>query len=81
VTVSVIRELMSRLLSLQRLTFARILEELNAWLQRKEESRIYWWLEETGEYPPRRGEEPATTARRIEIEPATDPPEGVPLAT
>lgn len=81
-TVSVVRELMSRLLSLQRLTFDSILSELNEWLKRKEMARIYWWLAETGHYPPRRVEEPATTARRIEVEPAaTNPPSGVPPAT
>jgi len=55
-TVSVLREVFSRVLALERLTLGTIVRELNATLRRTEEARIYHWIENTGKYPPRRME-------------------------
>jgi SRSO17 transposase len=55
-TVSVLREVFSRVLALGRLTLAGIVEELNETLRRTEEARIYHWIAKTGKYPPRRTE-------------------------
>jgi SRSO17 transposase len=55
-TVSVLREVFTRVLALGRLTLAVIVGELNATLRRTEEARIYHWVENTGGYPPRRME-------------------------
>jgi len=53
-TVSVLREVFSRVLALGRLTREAIVRELNETLRRTEEARIYHWMENTGKYPPRR---------------------------
>jgi SRSO17 transposase len=53
-TVSVLREVFSRVLALGRLTLAEIVREMNEVLRRTEEARIYHWMKNTGEYPPRR---------------------------
>jgi hypothetical protein len=53
-TVSMMREVFSRLIALARLTLAGVVGELNATLRRKEEARIYHWQQRTGAYPPRR---------------------------
>lgn len=55
-TASVLREVFTRVLALGRLTLAGIVEELNATLRRTEEARIYHWVKNTGESPPRRTE-------------------------
>jgi SRSO17 transposase len=53
-TVSVLREVFSRVLALGRLTLGEIVREMNEVLRRTEEARIYHWIANTGEYPPRR---------------------------
>jgi hypothetical protein len=53
-TVSVLREVFSRVIALDRLTLEGIVRELNEVLRRKEEARIYHWIANTGQYPPRR---------------------------
>jgi SRSO17 transposase len=53
-TVSVLREVFSRVLVLGRVTLETIVRELNATLRRTEEARIYHWMKNTGKYPPRR---------------------------
>jgi SRSO17 transposase len=53
-TVSVLREVFSRVLALGRLTLAGIVRELNEVLRRTEKARIYHWIKNTGKYPPRR---------------------------
>jgi SRSO17 transposase len=53
-TVSVLREVFSRVIALGHLTWEGIVRELNEVLQRKEEARIYHWITNTGKYPPRR---------------------------
>jgi SRSO17 transposase len=53
-TVSVLREVFSRVLALGRLTLAEIVREMNEVLRRTEEARIYHWVKNTGDYPPRR---------------------------
>ena len=53
-TVSVLREVFSRVLALGRLTLEGIVQELNETLRRTEEARIYHWMANTGKYPPRR---------------------------
>jgi SRSO17 transposase len=53
-TVSVLREVFSRVLALGRLTLGEIVREMNEVLRRTEEARIYHWMANTGEYPPRR---------------------------
>jgi len=53
-TVSVLREVFSRVLALGRLTREGIVRELNETLRRTEEARIYHWMKNTGKYPPRR---------------------------
>jgi SRSO17 transposase len=72
-TVSVLREAMSRLLVLQTLTREGIVRELNETLRRKEEARIYHYYHATGRYPPRRTEAADDPA---DAEPASsrDPP-------
>jgi SRSO17 transposase len=55
-TVSLVREVFSRVLALWQLSLEEIVRELNATLRRKEEARIYHWFENTGKYPPRRTE-------------------------
>lgn len=77
--MSAVRELMSRLINLQQLTFAKILAEINALMQRTEEARIYAWLAQTGGYPPRRELTAESTARVVVIKLTTDPPAVVPL--
>jgi len=51
-TVSVLRELFSRVLALERLTLADIVREMNEALRRTEEARIYHWMANVGKYPP-----------------------------
>src|SRR5205823_6511472 len=53
-TVSVLREVFSRVLALGRLTLEDIVREMNEVLRRTEEARIYHWMANTGTYPPRR---------------------------
>lgn len=53
-TVSVLREVFSRVFALERLTLEGIVRELNEVLRRTEEARIYHWMANTGKYPPRR---------------------------
>jgi SRSO17 transposase len=53
-TVSVLREVFSRVIALERLSLEEIVGELNEVLRRKEETRIYHWIANTGNYPPRR---------------------------
>ena len=53
-TVSVLREVFSRVLALGQLTREGIVRELNEVLRRTEEARIYHWVANTGKYPPRR---------------------------
>jgi SRSO17 transposase len=53
-TVSVLREVFSRVLALGRLTLPGIVRELNETLRRTEEARIYHWVANTGKFPPRR---------------------------
>lgn len=53
-TVSVLREVFSRVLALGRVTLETIVRELNETLRRTEEARIYQWVASTGKYPPRR---------------------------
>jgi len=53
-TVSVLREVFSRVLALGRLTLEGIVREMNEVLRRTEEARIYHWVANTGKYPPRR---------------------------
>jgi hypothetical protein len=52
-TISVLREAFSRIITLRHLTLQGIVRELNETLRRKEESRIYHWHTRTGHYPPR----------------------------
>lgn len=73
-TVSVLREAFSRLLALSHLTLPGIVRELNATMRRTEEARIYHWVNNVEEYPPRRTRESATTARQIESQEAPNPP-------
>jgi SRSO17 transposase len=53
-TVSVLREVFSRVLALGRLTLEEIVREMNEVLRRTEEARIYHWVANTDKYPPRR---------------------------
>jgi SRSO17 transposase len=53
-TVSVLREVFSRVLALGRLSREDIVREMNEVLRRTEEARIYHWVANTGQYPPRR---------------------------
>jgi len=64
ITVSILREAFSRILTLWRLTLDGIVREMNATLRRKEEARIYHYMANTGHYPPRRamGEQNPTSA-------------------
>jgi SRSO17 transposase len=66
-TVSVLREVFSRVLALGRLTLAGIVREMNETLRRTEEARIYHWVANTGQYPPRRPvpSEPIVTATEV----------------
>jgi SRSO17 transposase len=71
-SVSVLREVFTRVLALGRMTLAGMVEELNATLRRTEEARIYHWVKNTGEYPPRRME---PSEPRVVVEVArSDPP-------
>jgi hypothetical protein len=72
-TVSVLREACSRVLALLRLSLAGIVRELNATLQRTEESRIYAWLRSAGVYPPRRCARPALGGTATLV-PTDEPP-------
>jgi SRSO17 transposase len=74
-SVSVLREVFSRVLSLRRVTLTSIVRELNETLRRTEEMRIYHWVENTGQYPPRRtvatvGHQPLVTVADIEDSPS-----------
>jgi hypothetical protein len=53
-TISVLREVFSRVIALGHLTLEGIVQELNEVLRRKEEARIYAWVANAGKYPPRR---------------------------
>jgi SRSO17 transposase len=53
-TVSVLREVFSRVLALRRATLEDIVREMNEVLRRTEEARIYHWMANVGKYPPRR---------------------------
>jgi SRSO17 transposase len=68
-TVSVLREVFSRVLALGRVTLPAIVWELNETLRRTEEARIYHWMENTGKYPPRRPtpSEPIITIAEVEV--------------
>jgi SRSO17 transposase len=66
-TVSVLREVFSRVLALGRVTLPAIVRELNETLRRTEEARIYHWVENTGKYPPRRSapSQPRVTVAQV----------------
>jgi SRSO17 transposase len=53
-TVSVLREVFSRVLALGRLSLEGIVREMNEVLRRTEEARIYHWVANAKQYPPRR---------------------------
>jgi hypothetical protein len=53
-TVSVLREVFSRIIELGQVTVANIIREVNATLRRKEEARIYYWVHTEQKYPPSR---------------------------
>ena len=65
-TVSVLRELFSRLRTVQVVTVERIARERNETLRRKETARISAWHQKTNTYPPRRqgAEEPRRAGRK-----------------
>ena len=73
-TVSVLREVFSRVLALARLTRESIVRELNETLRRTEEARIYYWVHRTGKYPPRRALPTPTTATVVEVALPCGPP-------
>ena len=73
-TVSVLREVFSRVIALGRLTLATIVRELNETLRRTEEARIYHWIDNTGKYPPRRTEPGEPTATVVEVGLPCGPP-------
>jgi SRSO17 transposase len=76
-TVSVLREVFSRLLDLEQLTRQAIVRELNETLRRTEEARIYHWIKSTGHYPPRRTvpSAPHPLITVVEVSPPRAPPE------
>jgi SRSO17 transposase len=73
-TVSVLREVFSRVLGLGRVTLDSIVRELNETLRRTEEARIYSWVHHTGHYPPRRAVLTASTATVVEVGLPAGPP-------
>jgi SRSO17 transposase len=73
-TVSVLREVFSRVLALGQLTLATIVREMNETLRRTEEARIYHWMNNTGKYPPRRTVLSAPTASVLEVGLPCGPP-------
>jgi SRSO17 transposase len=73
-TVSVLREVFSRVLALGRLTLAGIVRELNEVLRRTEEARIYHWVANTGKYPPRRTVPSALSVTVAEVGEPCAPP-------
>jgi SRSO17 transposase len=73
-SVSVLREVFSRVLALRRLSLATIVRELNETLRRTEEARIYHWVHNTGKYPPRRTEPSEPTARVVQVGLPCGPP-------
>jgi hypothetical protein len=73
-TVSVLREVFSRVLALGRVTLSSIVRELNETLKRTEEARIYHWVHHTGKYPPRRIVPSASTALVVEVGLPPGPP-------
>jgi hypothetical protein len=73
-TVSVLREVFSRMMALGRLTMEGIVAELNEVLRRTEEARIYHWVANTGTYPPRRSLSRESHVAVAEVgEPCTPP--------
>lgn len=66
-SVSVLREVFSRVFALRRLSLASIVRELNETLRRTEEARIYHWVHNTGKYPPRRTVPSQTTATAVPV--------------
>ena len=70
-TVSVLRELFSRLLMVQVVTVERIARERNETLRRKETARIYAWHQKTNTYPPRRQGAQETSAGGTQAPPPT----------
>jgi SRSO17 transposase len=73
-TVSVLREVFSRVLALGRLTLPGIVRELNEVLRRTEEARIYHWVTNTGKYPPRRTVPSEPSVTRAEVGHPCGPP-------
>ena len=70
-TVSVLRELFSSLLTVQVLTVERIAKERNETLRRKETARIYAGHQKTNTYPPRRPGAKETSASGTQTPPPT----------
>jgi SRSO17 transposase len=66
-SVSVLREVFSRVLALGRLSLATIVGELNETLRRTEEARIYHWVANAGKYPPRRAVPSEPTATVVAV--------------
>ncbi len=54
ITVSVLREVFSMIIELGQVTLATIVRQWNATMKRKEEARIYYWVQTTKMYPPSR---------------------------
>lgn len=73
-TVSVLREVFSRVLAFGKLTLETIVRELNETLRRTEEARIYYWVHRTGKYPPRRTVPTLATAIVVEVGLPCGPP-------
>jgi SRSO17 transposase len=73
-TVSVLREVFSRVLALGRLALEGIVRELNEVLRRTEEARIYSWVANTGKYPPRRAVPSEPIATLAEVGEPCSPP-------
>lgn len=73
-TVSVLREVFSRVFALGRLTLEGIVRELNEVLRRTEEARIYHWVANTGKYPPRRSHSSETCVTAAKVGEPCAPP-------
>jgi SRSO17 transposase len=73
-SVSVLREVFSRVLALGRLSLADIVGEMNEVLRRTEEARIYHWVANVGEYPPRRTDRSDGVVHVAEVDEPCGPP-------
>ena len=73
-SVSVLREVFSRVLALGRLSLAGIVTEMNEVLRRTEAARIYHWVANTGKYPPRRTSPAAPVVTPAEVGESRNPP-------